>query len=49
MYQSEAAILLSSGNPAEKWNIQASNQDHTTTIVATVGGSHKKKIENMRD
>ena len=43
MYQPEAVVLLSSGNPTEKWNVQASkqsskqgsNQDHTMTILAT--------------
>ena len=35
MYQPEAAVLLSSGNPTEKWNAQAINQDHTTTTVYT--------------
>ena len=35
--QPEAAVILSSGNPTEKRNVQASkqsiNQDHTTTIL----------------
>ena len=39
MHQPETAVLLSSGNPTEKWNAQAINQsitqDHTTTILAT--------------
>ena len=30
MYQPEAALLLSSGNPTEKLNVQGN--DHTTTI-----------------
>ena len=39
MLQPGSAVLLSSGNPPEKWNAQSSNevikQDHTTTILAT--------------
>ena len=51
--QPEAAVLLSSGNPTEKWNVQAifqaikkqsSNQDHTNhTTTATASGSHAQK------
>ena len=29
MYQPEAAVLLSSGNPTEKWNAQAINQSRS--------------------